>query len=408
MATLNELRDLRGKSVADARALKDVADKAGRVMTEDEKRQFNAFMDDEKRFKEQIDNEVRLQDTERELAATALKTIDEKRGAGDPDAEKRELAFRKYVTEGDKYMTGEELRTLTSGSDTQGGFLNAPQEFVQQLIVAVKNQVFMRQLATIIPLANSTSLGVPTLDTDVGDADWTPEIKLVTEDTSMAFGKRELTPHPLSKLVTASNKLLRSAALNPETIVMDRMSYKFGVAMEKGYMTGTGTGSPLGVFTASDDGIPTSRDVQATAGQGYSTTISADNLIATKYAVKSQYMAKAQWIFHRDAVKQLAQLKTGDGYYLFDLSDIPGQPDKLLSRPMVMSEYAPNTFTASQYVGIYGDFTHYWIADSLALQFQRLNELYALYNKVGFIGRMETDGMPTLAEAFARVQLAAS
>jgi HK97 family phage major capsid protein len=408
MATLNELRDLRGKSVADARALKDVADKAGRVMSEDEKRQFNSFMDDEKRFKEQIDTEVRLQDTEREMAAVALQNVDESRSSGDPDAEKRALAFRKYVTEGDKYLSADEMRTLTSGADISGGFLNAPQEMVKQLIVNVKNMVYMRQLATIIPLANSTSLGVPTLDTDVGDADWTPEIKLVTEDITLAFGKRELTPHPLSKLVTVSNKLLRSAALNPETIVMDRMSYKFGVAMEKGYMTGSGMGQPLGVFTASADGIPTTRDVQSTAGAGFSTTIEADNLIATKYALKSQYMSKAQWIFHRDAVKQLAQLKSGDGYYLFELSDIIGAPDTLLGRPMTMSEYAPNTFSANQYVGIYGDFSNYWIADSLALQFQRLNELYALYNKVGFIGRLETDGAPVLAEAFARVQLAAS
>ena len=33
-------------------------------------------------------------------------------------------------------------------------------------------------------------------------------------------------------------------------------------------------------------------------------------------------------------------------------------------------------------------------------------ELYAESNQVGFIGRLECDGAPTLAEAFARVKLA--
>jgi HK97 family phage major capsid protein len=78
----------------------------------------------------------------------------------------------------------------------------------------------------------------------------------------------------------------------------------------------------------------------------------------------------------------------------------------LLSRPLMMSEYVPNTFAAGDYVGMFADFSHYWIADSLALQFQRLNELYALTNQVGFIGRMESDGMPVLSEAFSRIVLA--
>jgi len=401
---LRELRDARGKAVTDARKLVDQADAAKRSMTEDEKRQYDAYMADAIRLKSEIEDEERLQDVERELAADGIRNASNTPPAGgDAGAELRMKAFRSFIL--GNQMTHEELRTLTSGTDVSGGFLNAPPEFIAQLISAVKDQTFMRGLAKVIPLTIATSAGVPTLDTDVGDADWTPEVKVVTEDTALAFGKRELTPHPLSKLVTVSNKLLRSAALNPEAIVMDRMSYKFGVAMEKGYLTGNGSQQPLGVFTASNDGIPTTRDVST----GNTTTeIKADNLIEAKYSLKAQYMSLAKWLFHRDAVKQLAKLKDGNGAYMFKLSDLPNVPDTLLGRPMLMSEFAPNTFTASSYVGMFADFSHYWIADSLALQFQRLNELYATSNRVGFIARMETDGMPTLSEAFVRIKLAAS
>jgi len=41
------------------------------------------------------------------------------------------------------------------------------------------------------------------------------------------------------------------------------------------------------------------------------------------------------------------------------------------------------------------------------MRVQRLNELYAATNQVGFIGRLESDGMPVLEEAFARVTLSA-
>ena len=74
--------------------------------------------------------------------------------------------------------------------------------------------------------------------------------------------------------------------------------------------------------------------------------------------------------------------------------------------PIHASEYAPNTFTTGLYVGIVGDWSQYWIADALDMTVQRLVELYAATNQVGLIGRMESDGMPVLGEAFARVTLA--
>jgi HK97 family phage major capsid protein len=67
----------------------------------------------------------------------------------------------------------------------------------------------------------------------------------------------------------------------------------------------------------------------------------------------------------------------------------------------------PNTFTASQYVGILGDFSSYWILDALSMAIQVVVELYAATNQNGYIIQAEIDGMPVLAEAFARVKLTA-
>jgi HK97 family phage major capsid protein len=78
----------------------------------------------------------------------------------------------------------------------------------------------------------------------------------------------------------------------------------------------------------------------------------------------------------------------------------------ILGLPTTTSEWAPNAFTTGQYAGMLGDFLHYWVADALSMQIQRLNELYAETNQNGFIGRLETDGAPVLEEAFVRVKLA--
>lgn len=171
---------------------------------------------------------------------------------------------------------------------------------------------------------------------------------------------------------------------------------------EKGFLTGSGAQQALGVFTVSDQGITTGRDV-ATGNTTSSPTF--DGLIEAKYSLKPQYWGRAEWMFHRDAVKKLAKLKDGEGRYIWQESVRVGEPDRLLGLPFILSEFAPNTFTTGLYVGILADWSKYWIADSLSMQVQRLSELYAESNQIGFIGRLEVDGMPVIEEAFVRVKL---
>jgi HK97 family phage major capsid protein len=279
----------------------------------------------------------------------------------------------------------------------------AGEQFIAQLIQAVDNLVFMRQLGTVFLVPKAESLGVPTLDTDPSDAVWTAEIKTGNEDSSMAFGKRNLHPAPLAKRMKVSRKLLRVSLLAAEAIVRERLAYKFGVTEENCFLNGTGANQPLGLFTASADGISTSRDVST---GNAATAIKADGLINALYSLKSPYQATAKWIFHRLAIREIRKLKDGEGNYLWQSGITADKPDTILQKPFVMSEYVPSTFTTGLYVGIVGDFSFYWIAQAMSLEIQRLDELYAETNQVGFIGRQEVDGMPVLEEAFARVKLA--
>jgi HK97 family phage major capsid protein len=140
------------------------------------------------------------------------------------------------------------------------------------------------------------------------------------------------------------------------------------------------------------------------------TAITADGLINCKYGLSGPWLnsGNLRWVFHRDAVKMIRKLKDGDAQYLWQPGLVADRPDSILGVPVLVSEYAPNTFTASQYVGVIGDLSYYWIADNMSLEVQRLVELYALTNQDAFVGRLACDGMPVLEEAFIRVKLAAS
>lgn len=396
---IRELKAKRTKLGADAKAIMEGATSAARSMTGEENTAFDALMDERDKTDGMIERAEKLLDDERD---TVDDLPDDKRGKGEDSAETK--AFRAYLVNGRAALSEQQARALNMGSDPEGGYLMAPQQFVQQLLQNVDDMVAIRKLATVQQITTAESLGVPTLDTDLNDAEWTSELGTGSQDDSLRIGKRELRPNPMAKRVKVSRTLLRRAAINPENIVRQRLEYKFGVTQEKAFMTGDGNKKPLGLFTASNDGIPTSRDVAT----GSATGITADGLIDAKYTLKSQYWAKARWLFHRDAIRIVRKLKDDNGQYVWQPGLAADRPDVILEAPYEVNEFVPNTFTNGNYVGMFGDFSFYWIVDALSMDIQRLIELYAETNQVGFIGRLEADGMPVMAEPFVRLKAATS
>ena len=404
--TIKQLMQKRAAMVAEARAVLDKAEGESRALDGEESARHSKIIDDIGALSDSIKSLEKQKELERSIAEDVGKDHEERGGSGNTQ-DRTELlmaAARSYITTGKIDPKAElEWRDLQAGSNAEGGFLVMPEQFVNQLIKFMDDSVFIRGLATVFQVPTAASLGAPSLDADVSDADWTTELDTGNEDTTMAFGKRNLHPHPVAKLVKISRQLIRQAMMNPETLVQQRLAYKFAITEEKAFLTGTGAGQPLGLFTASAQGISTGRDVST---DNTTTAITFDGLINALYSLKVQYHKSAAWVFHRDAIKQIAKIKDGDDNYIWQPSVVPGRPDMILGRPLTMSEYVPNTFTTGQYVGMIADFSHYWVADAMDMQVQRLDELYARTNQVGFIGRKETDGMPVLEEAFARVTLA--
>lgn len=441
--TLKELLAQRLKLIADARALLDKAEKEKRSLTPEESQAYDKQMDEAdrlltkaKELQTQEERKRRLESAEGNASGMLPRQTDD-RGVGDnsdsnrggagshgelrytPRGARSERVFRfhgaagsteyreafgRFLRDGDQVAV-HECRELTAGVATQGGYLVMPQQMAAGILRAVDDQTFIRRLATVIQVPTAASLGVPTQETNPSDPDWTAEVAEVNEDTSQAFGKRELKPVPLSKAVDVSRKLLRMV---PEIdgFIQERLGYKFGIAMEKAYISGNGANQPLGVFTASAMGVSTARDVTC----GSTTAITDTGLIDMLYGLKAGYRddPSCAWLFHRSAMAQIRKLKDNQGGYLWK----PGQGlesnvgDTLLGKPVNESEYVPNTFTSGLYVGMIAAWRYYWIADSLQMEVQRLNELLARRSLVEFIGRAESDGMPTIEEAFVRGKLA--
>lgn len=317
--------------------------------------------------------------------------------------------FLKHIQTGkDTGLSDWQSLGLTVGTQAKGGYL-VPMTFLDKIIRNLNKRVFMRELATVISGVSSSGLGVPTHDTDPADADWTTEILSSdqSEDDTMTFGKREMVPQDLMKAIYVSRRLIdgNGSLIDIESFVAERMGYKFAVTEEKSGMTGAGILGWLGIFVASANGITTDQDVTASAA----TAFTADDIIEMSDDLEEGYRANATWVFHKSFLKRCRKLKTsGSGEYIF-ANPFGDRPATINGIPYRISEYAPSTYTASQYVAVLGDFkAGYWIADGFDMTVERDDSIRRLKKQAVLVGEKSSDGAPVVAEAFRRMKLAAS
>lgn len=425
------MREKAGRLVADGQRMREIveADDGRDTLTDEETGRFNALHDEAEKL---VDDACRLERQEtleaqagkaaEDLAASrqqdSLVDDDE---ASDATPRSRFAfaheaayadAFRTFLRTGNNRagwdMIPPEVRaTLQVDQDVGGGFLAASERFINEMLVNADNVNVVRSMARKFTSDYGESLGVPTLDSDLtAFAYGSGELTDAVEDTGLAFGKRELKPRPmLRKVVKVSRQLLRSPRMDAEGIVAERAGVALGNGQETGFMTGGGAEDPLGLFTASDDGIGTARDVST---GNTATAIQGDGLINVQGALDDQYDAEAEFLFHRDAITNIRKLKDGDQQYIWRAGLAEGEPNRILGKPYRTGSSVPNTFTASLYVGMYGVFRWYWIVDAGGMIVQRLEEKYTTTGQVGFLfDNVASDGMPVKAEAFVRIKLAA-
>lgn len=405
MHTLKELREKRAKAIADARELLKKADKEKRELTAEEQSQYDVAWADVEKLRVRIEREENLAEAERSLTSVTEPQAHpslEKKSNDDEEKQYRQNIFEKYMRQGLRGLTRDELRALSINNGPGGAFLQASEKFVGTLIKGVDQVAKIHSVATVMKVNRGQTIAAPYLKTDIGDADWSSQVATPTPDTALQFGKRSLSPSLIAKEVDIPMALLDVQGFDVAGFVAQRMGYKFGITKEKAFNTGTGSNQPLGLFVASNHGISASRDV---ATDNSTTAPTFDGLKEAKYTLDEQYWAQAKWLGHSDFYKKVSKIKDSDGQYIWEQSTKVGDPDLLLGIATLMSKYAPNTFTTGKYVAALGDFNFYWVAESVNFEIQILEELLARSNEVGYIGREEVDGMPVLEEAFVRVKL---
>jgi len=414
--SLQKWTDQKVKAIMAARSITERAEKESRDLTDDEDKQVKSHLTEAYKFRDKVAQEVKLRDLEKEIleptteparprlkcrddaAKTIKRSVDEAftKWCATPNGD-RASEYRGLLMEN---VSEPERRALQLDKDVSGGYLTAPEKFVAELISDVNNEVFIRSKARVITGDMNTKYTFPRRTNRMARAQWRRERDAPTKDTTLAYGRAELVPERLKAEILVGEDLLNAqGGINADKEVRSEMAYSFGQAEEYASLLGTGAGEPLGVFVASSEGISTTRDI---ATYNTATQIHPDNLKKAKYSLKAQYLRKAEWLFHRDVMFEISILKDGVNNYLLQPGLRPGDGELLLDRPINVSEFAPSTIAASQYVYILGDFSKYYIVEVKSVKIKLLQEKYAESDEVAYLGKRFIDGKPVVENGFVR------
>lgn len=302
-------------------------------------------------------------------------------------------------------ITPEVRNALSVGTDNKGGY-TVPDEFERQLVQALEETNIMRQLAHVIKTQSGTH-AIP-IASDSGTASWLDEGGTIT-DSDPTFAQATLKAFKMGTLVKVSNELLNDSAIDIAGYIAERIGKRFGNAEEEAFFTGVGESSTPGT-PSTPTGLLTTLSGDVTT-DAY-TSLDFDDVFALYYKLSEPYRKNASFICNENIMLHLMTLKDGESQYIWKPSMEIGKPDTILGRPVYTSQYMPylagTTADKSKKVLLFGDFSYYWIADRGNRTLQRLNELYAITDQVGFIGTQRVDGKLILSDAVKCLKMAAS
>ena len=391
MSKILDMRTKRGEIWDKAKAFLDAHSDENGLMNAEDTNEYERMEQEVVDIGHAIDRAERAAELERELSASVS-----------PDLASRPEQRRdtKIGTASDAYrdafwkqMRDQERRSidvrnaLQVGELSEGGY-TVPDEFEHTLVQALEEENIMRGLVHVIT-TSSGDRKIP-LVTSKGSASWVEEEAEIPESDD-AFGQITLSAHKVGSMIRISEELLHDSAFDLAGYITGEFARRVGAAEEEAIISGNGTHKPTGLLHAT---LGAENGVTAAAVAA----ITADELIDLQHSLKSGYRRKAAYIMNDATIKLLRKLKDGNGQFLWQPGLLYGQPDTLLNQRVLTSNFMPLPAAGNKAI-LYGDYSYYWLADREGRSLQRLNELYAAKDQVGFKITQRVDGRLILREA---------
>lgn len=384
--SIQTLREQRG---ALAKEIHDVANKAD--FTQADKAIYDTKMDQLERIDVQI---AAINAANQKIADEALDSQVREataRAAYNSGGDFRAV-YQKWLRGGDNVLNAgdwETIRnTMSTTTNSEGGFTVAT-EVATSLLSAMKAFGGMRDVSEVIQTSQGGPINFPTSDgTSVMG-------ELIGENTTatsqdIVFGVKTLSTYKYSsKIVTVPFELLQDSSIDVEAYVRLQLAERLARVTNLHFTTGTGSGQPNGIVTASTAG--------KTGTTGQTLTVTYDDLVDLQHSVDPAYRAsgRAKFMLNDASIRVIRKIKDTAGRPIFvpgyDVAG-SGAPDTLLGSPVVINQDVP-VMAANAKSILFGDFSYYKIRDVMDVSLFRFTDsAYTKLGQVGFLAWMRSGG----------------
>ncbi len=410
-------------------ALRTLAKKENRDLTDAEDAQLNSHMDEIELVEARIKTDTRAAELEARLHAPVTEPI-----KPDPDATQQRVqvnadleAEKPFASFGEQaraimeastpngkpvdkrllHVHEVESRAIGTGSKTsqpsEGGFL-LDSKFSNELWKRTYENSAVLSRCQIIPLEpNVDSIEISQIDetsrvdgSRMGgvQAYWIAELDQLTE-TRPKFERIRLEPQQLVGLYYASDKLLRSIR-SLEADINTMFTDEFDFKIQDALIRGNGAGMPLGILNSE-----CLVAVAIETGQA-AKTIQAENIINMRSRLYAKGRKNSVWLINQDCEPQLTTMSIAVGtggvpVYLPATGLADDGYDRLYGRPVVPIEQCQTVGTAGDL--ILADFSQYVVATKGGINSDMSIHLKFDYLQTAFRWVMELDGQPRWGSA---------
>lgn len=256
-------------------------------------------------------------------------------------------AHNHYLREGKENLSPEEVKTLSVGSDPDGGYWVTP-DVTGRIVTKVYETSPVRQYASVQMITTDALEGIE----DLGEAGagYAGEQGTSGDTTTPQIGKWSIPVHWIDTEPKATQQLLDDAAVNVEAWLAGKVASKFARFENSEFVTGAAArirGFVLGYTPASDSGSGVTWGQIGYVGTGVSGDFAAadkgDKIYDLIGLLKNDYLPGAAFFTRRSVITKIRQFKvSGTGTaYLWQPSFQAGQPEMIAGYPVVRMEDMP-------------------------------------------------------------------
>lgn len=268
---------------------------------------------------------------------------------------------------------------MGDGMYNNTGTYMLPTEASGKYKAALKRHNLFRQRGTVLTeTARDSKVWISNND---ARPEWVPENGEIPTTEDSQFAHKDVSAHKLAVVTALEQDFVSDIGFDLESYLIGRFSKAFGKAEEDAFINGTGVSMPTGILHDTDG---------AETGVTVSGEVTFDDVLKLYYSVDRQYRSDGMWLMNDKTALKLKTLKDADGQYLWNQNS-----DTILGKPVLMSEFMPSEGKPIAF----GDFSYYYIVDRLPLTVRTLHQLFAMQQKVGFLGVELLDGLLIRPEA---------